>query len=84
VVRSVFAEHVVATMDGQIAGGDDGIVPFGRALGHDQVARDLLADELVEGLVAVEDPDDVVAVKVGLRNRVVRSVACGVGVTNNV
>ena len=54
------------------------------SVGGQQVAGDLLADELVVRHVAVERVDDPVAVAVHLRDRVVGVVAGGVGVADDV
>ena len=54
------------------------------SVGGQQVAGELLADELVVGQVAVEGVDHPVAVAVHLRDRVVGVVAGGVGVADDV
>ena len=64
--------------------GDAGGVPLGRAGAGQDVAGDLLADELVEWLVGVERGDHPVAVAVRLADRVVGPVAGGVGVPGHV
>ena len=47
-----------------------------------QVARDLLAHELIERLVLLNGPDDVIAIPVHLRYREIRCIAGGVRVSH--
>ena len=68
----------------EVSRGDDLLVAFGLRPRGEQVAGDLLADELVEGFVRVERVDDVVPVFVHLRDRVVRVATRGVGVADDV
>ena len=56
----------------------------GGPLRREEVAGELLAEELVVGLVAVEGVDHPVAVPPGVRQRVVAVLAGGVGVADEV
>ena len=68
----------------EAGGGDAAGVLVRRALRGEKVAGDLLADELVEGLVGVEGVHDPVAILHGLAHGVVRAVAGGVGVAGDI
>ena len=75
----------VALANGEEAGGGDAAgVLVRRTLRGEEVAGDLLANELVEGLVGVESVHDPVAILHGLAHGVVRAVASGVGVAGDV
>ena len=86
VLRHVEAE---AAGDGQVAGGGDRFrgptrSGIGRQFRGQDVAGDLLADELVVRLVGVEGVDDVVAVAPGLGHGEVGRLAGRVGVADHV
>ena len=70
--------------EGQEAGGGDAFLPFFGGGGGQEVARDLLFDEAVEGEVGVEGLDDVVAVAEGVGVDVVLVHAGGIGETGDV
>ena len=68
-------------------GGDDGFVRLVvrvEAGGGEEVSGDVFGDELVVGDIGVEGADDVVAVVVGVVDRVVELVAVGFGVAHEV
>ena len=74
-----------AARDGQEAGGRHQFgVLCGRRLSGQNVAGDLLAQELIVGLVAVEGVDDVIAIEIRFGHRIVGRLAGGVGVTDHV
>src|SRR5438128_1405608 len=63
----------------------DGVLPLFRLRsGGQKIARDLLTEELIVGLVPIEGVDHIIPVKVGLRDRVIGGIARRVGVSCNV
>ena len=71
----------------EVAGAEGGFVqPLCRvdAGGRQEVAGELLADELIVRDIGVEGADQVVAVAPGLRNRGITFAAVGVGVADKV
>src|SRR5438067_518745 len=53
-------------------------------IGGEQVARDLFAHEAVEGNIAIEALDDVIAVLIGIRVTMVLIVPGGIGISRHV
>ncbi len=74
-----------AARDGEVAGGDDQLAPlFLRQLGRQDVAGDLLAEELVVGFIVVEGIDDVVAIAPGVGDGEVGGLAGRVGIAHDI
>src|SRR5688572_17776630 len=67
-----------------ISSGDNFLVLFGCACGGEQVAGQLLADELVIRQVLVHGFDDPIPVLVHLRNWIIRVVPRCVGIPNDI
>ena len=66
------------------AGGNAGFIPSGsgfQARTFQQITSDLFNHEIVVGEIFIERPDQVVAVDMGVTDRVVRFVAVGLGET---
>ena len=81
--RVILGQHFRA--EGQEAGRDQALMAFGIAgrVGQ-QVAGDLLADELVVGLVDVEGVNHVVAIAIGVDVRQVFILPVGIGIAGHV
>ena len=70
--------------NGEVSGGDNMLPPLVlRVRGH-EVARDLLANELVVRLVTIERIDHVIAIAIGLRDGIVGAVAGGIRIAHDV
>ena len=66
------------------AGGNAGFIPSGSGLQSrtfQQITSDLFYHEIVVGKIFIERPDQVVAVDMGVTDRVIRFVAVGFGET---
>ena len=69
------------------AGREDGLVEFFLRIHPrlaDEIPRDVLGGEPVVGQVGIKGPDEIIAILVGIVDRVIELVTVGLGVTHEI